>query len=61
MRSRLGTTSLPNCEKSHMCRNSTMIVESRGNLIECALAVHNCHASRIASGTAISAAVATIR
>ena len=60
-RSRLGTTFVPNCEKSHMCWKSTRIVESRGNLIECALAVQSCHPRSSSSGTAISAASFSVR
>ena len=36
IRSRLGTTCVPNSENSQRCWNSTRIVESRGNFDECA-------------------------
>ena len=55
IRSRLGTTFVPNWEKSHICWNSTRIVDGLGNFGEWAVAVQSCHAARIASGTAISA------
>ena len=55
IRSRLGTTWVPNSAKSHISRNSTRIVESRGNCGFSARTVQSCHAARIASGTAISA------
>src|SRR5512133_3077432 len=57
---RLGTTCSSNCEKSHIWRNSTRIVESRGNFGSWACTVHACHARRIATGTAISAAIAAV-
>ena len=55
-----GDDILPNWEKSQRCWNSTRIVESLGNFGESALAVHSCHAARIASGTAISAATFSV-
>ena len=60
IRSRLGTTFVPNWEKSQRCWNSTRMVDGLGNLGEWALAVHACHAARIASGTAISAATLSV-
>ena len=45
MRSRLGTTCVPNCENSHRSWNSTRIVDSRGNFGTCACTVQSCHAS----------------
>ena len=57
---RLGTTCVVNCEKSHMSRNSTRIVDSRGKIGRCPrCTVHTCQAARIASGTAISAPIAS--
>jgi hypothetical protein len=58
IRSRLGTTWSSNCENSQSSRNSTRIVERRGNFGSAAWTVHHCQTARIASGTAISAAIA---
>ena len=59
IRTRLGTTCVVNCENSHMSWNSTRIVDSRGKLGLSACTVHSCQAARIASGTRISAPIAT--
>ena len=47
----------PNWEKSHRSWNSTRIVDSRGNFGESACTVQSCQATRIATGTAISAPI----
>ena len=61
IRSRLGTTCVPNSEKSHRSWNWTRIVESRGNFGSSACTVHSCQAARIAIGTAISAPITSTR
>ena len=60
IRLRLGTTCVPNSEKSQSFWNSTRIVESRGKFGSAACTVQSCHAARIAIGTAISAAILSV-
>jgi hypothetical protein len=61
MRSRLGTRSDPTCAKSHSFLKSTRIVESRGNLNECACTVYSCQPARRSTGTRISSPTASVR
>ena len=57
IRSRLGTTWVPNSEKSQRSWNSAKIVSGGGKYRLSADAAHTCQAAMIASGTAISATI----